>query len=282
MRRLAVALLATVLLGTVAGGVPAQAANGFCAPGTGVSVVVDFGGLQDVIAGGCDPDGGGVAGSKVMLDAGFTYDYAQRFPGLVCRVNGKPAEEPCVDAPPIDAYWGLFWTDGTTGWKYSNVGIASLKVPEGGTIGWRWQNGGDRDLPRSAPNALPAPEPTEQPTKQPAEPSPQPTEKPNPQPSDEPSDSDPTPSEEPSASESPDGEKEPNADRDKGGREDSDEEAATDPTESPTATVTAVDELAPTAAETDDSGGGLLLGVGGLIVAMLVAAVVVLERRRRT
>ncbi len=38
-----------------------------------------------------------------------------------------PADDPCVNTPPADAYWGLWWSDGTTGkWTYSSLGAASL------------------------------------------------------------------------------------------------------------------------------------------------------------
>lgn len=292
MRRLFASVLATVLLGTVVGTAPAQAADGLCAPGKGVSVVVDFGGLQDVIAGGCDPDGGGVAGSKVMTDAGFTYTYTQRFPGLVCRVNDKPADAGCVNAPPTDAYWGLFWSDGTSGWKYSSAGIASLKVPEGGSIGWRWQDGGERDLPRVAPNPKPVPTPTAAPTTKPTQqPNQGPATEPGEQPTKQPSTSA-APSPTPTPSATPEGEPggqkaDQKADKKaskKNDRKERDraEEAETEATAAPTPAVTAVEDLAPASRESADGGSGVLLVVGGVIVLLLAGSVVAVERRRRT
>ena len=54
---------------------------------------------------------------------GFSLTYVQRQPGFVCRINGAPASDPCVNTPPADAYWGLWWSDGKSGsWTYSSVG----------------------------------------------------------------------------------------------------------------------------------------------------------------
>jgi hypothetical protein len=183
LRRRAAALLATLVgvVGTSAlTGATAHAAPGRCAPGTGVTVVVDFGGLGGGVPIGCDPSGGGDAASQVIPRAGFALAYAAGQP-FVCRVDGKPgtAQESCARTPPADAYWGVFWSDGDSGWVYSSQGVASLKVPEGGSIGLRWQDGGGRDLPGAAPTAAapepepePQPQPQPQPTKPPSQPQP--------------------------------------------------------------------------------------------------------------
>lgn len=139
-------LLAAALLGVAAGGVglaaPAQAAA--CAAGTGVTVVVD----SQV---GCDADGGGVAASN-FADAGHTLTYAARQPGFVCRVDGAPADAPCVNASPSDAYWGLFWSDGTSGkWTYSSLGVGSLKVPKGGSVAFVFQDSASKTWPSVTP-----------------------------------------------------------------------------------------------------------------------------------
>ena len=50
------------------------------------------------------------------------------------------------------AYWGLFWSDGRSGtWTYASVGVGSLRVPAGGFIGWRFQDGGARSAPGVTP-----------------------------------------------------------------------------------------------------------------------------------
>ncbi|MTB88581.1 hypothetical protein H9L21_13615 [Aeromicrobium senzhongii] len=142
VRALAAALLG-VAAGVAGGTAPAHAAA--CAPGTGVTVVVNG-------SVGCDRDGGGRA-SDNFSDAGHTLKYASRAPGFVCRVDGAPASDPCVEASPNDAYWGLFWSDGKSGsWVYSSLGVTSLKVPTGGSVAFVFQRSQRRTLP-----SVPAP-----------------------------------------------------------------------------------------------------------------------------
>jgi hypothetical protein len=184
-RRLAQVLVAT-LLGVAAGTLSpgaAHAAGGYCAKGSGVTVVVDRGALGGGTSIGCDGHGANTAGSTVVPRAGFSLTYVQRQPGFVCRVGGAPASASCGNTPPGDAYWGLFWSDGKSGsWSYSSVGIDSLKVPAGGFIGWRWQNSNARTNPGRAPVSPVAasPRPTPKPAPQPA---PKPAPKPTPAPS---------------------------------------------------------------------------------------------------
>lgn len=150
-------LLVAVLFGVATGGVlvqaPAQAVA--CAPGTGVTVVVN-GSIR------CDPDGGGVALNN-FRDAGHALRYATQAPGFVCRVDGAPASDPCTVASPSDAYWGLFWSDGTSGtWTYASLGVASLRVPTGGSVAFIFQSSASRTWPSVSPPvraAEPAPKP---------------------------------------------------------------------------------------------------------------------------
>ena len=65
--------------------------------------------------------------------------FLQRFPAFVCRVDGVPADDPCVNTPPADAYWGLWWSDGESGeWTYSSLAAGSLAVPAGGYVAMVW------------------------------------------------------------------------------------------------------------------------------------------------
>lgn len=143
---------------------PASAAS--CSSASGVSVVVDFttapgatGGVQSV----CVPNGGGTPADEVITAAGFPLTWPSRQPGFICRVKGVPASDPCVNTPPDDAYWGLFWSDGKNGaWTYSEFGVTALEVPDGGYIGLAWQSG-TRRVPAQAPTAHQAPAPTSSP-----------------------------------------------------------------------------------------------------------------------
>jgi hypothetical protein len=155
---------AAVVLGPTT---PASAAS--CTSGSGVTVVVDPGALGGALTAACD-SGSGQAASARYADVGVAISYVQRQPGFVCRVNGAPASDPCVNTPPADAYWGLWWTDGESGtWSYSSIGVTGLQVPEGGAVALAWQQGGTRRTPGiAAPvHAAPAPSPTKAPTKTP-------------------------------------------------------------------------------------------------------------------
>ncbi len=167
------ALPVAALLGAAAVTLPAAPAHAAaCSPGVGVTVVVEF----DSLGGGnnvaCDPGGAGDPAKVVTERVGFGLDYVASQPGFVCRVDGKPASDPCQRTPPQDAYWGLFWSDGKGGWKYSSTSAGSLQVPAGGSIGWRFQDGGATDYPATAPNrgSAPKPEPEPKPEPQPGRP----------------------------------------------------------------------------------------------------------------
>ena len=285
---------------------PAQAAER-CAPGTGVTVVVDFGPLGGGAREGCDSSGAGDAASRVVPRAGFPLTYAAGQP-FVCRISGLPdaSREDCADTPPADAYWAVFWSDGKRGtWTYASEGVTSLDVPAGGSIGFRFQGGGGRTNPSLPPNTGTAPKP--EPTK--------PTKAPKPTP--EPAKAAVTPSQSaaPTASASPSGtpsgrpaetraadraekrpEKRPVKRSDEGGRarkedrkaaakadrrdaRESDSGAADDEQVSAEAVAQEETPLAPASA-TDDGGGALTWAAGGAVL-LLVAAAGVLARRRR-
>jgi hypothetical protein len=161
--RLAAAVLVTAAaVAGVAGSTASPASAAACESATGVTVVVDRGALGGGIAQVCNPASGGKA-AGLFTSSGFSLTYVQREPGFVCRIDGQPASDPCVNTPPADAYWGLWWSDGSSGsWSYSSVGAGSLTVPDGGYVAFAWQSGS-----RSAPGvpatphaASPSPTPT--------------------------------------------------------------------------------------------------------------------------
>ena len=115
-------------------------------------MVVDFhglgGGLQQV----CDADGGGEKANELFTSNGFELTYVQNQPGFVCRIDAMPDDDPCVNTPPADAYWGLWWSDGTKAkWTYSSVGVGSLKIPDGGSVAFSWNSGPGQDKPGVPP-----------------------------------------------------------------------------------------------------------------------------------
>ncbi|WP_028652443.1 hypothetical protein [Nocardioides halotolerans] len=160
--RLAVVLAtATAGLGIVAGS-PAPATAAACSGATGVTVVVDHGAL----GGGVDQvcvTSGGQDGASLFASAGFSLTYVQRQPGFVCRIDGQPASDPCVNTPPSNAYWGLWWSDGRSGsWSYSSLAAGALSIPSGGYVAFAWQTGSSN--PPGVPPAPHASTPTAAPS----------------------------------------------------------------------------------------------------------------------
>jgi hypothetical protein len=176
MRRLA-AIAAGLLAIAGPAAVPsvASATTGYCT-GDGVNAVVDFTALGGEVQKFCDPGGVGKSAGQVFEDVGAHLTRVQRYPGAVCRVENRPANAGCVDMPPADAYWGLFWSRGS-GWTYSSEGVDNLTVPNGGTVAFAWQTSSSARQPSVAPAHPARPRPTPRPSPAPTHsaPSPKPT-----------------------------------------------------------------------------------------------------------
>lgn len=146
-----------------------------CAGDDGVVVVVDFAELGGGARRGCDANGGNAASN--FTDAGFGLTFATEEATFVCRVAGKPADDPCTDAAQANAYWSLWWSDGESGdWVYASLGVNGLTVPEGGYVAFAWHQGGGR---ATAPSAAPTPREANAPSADPDDrPSSRPTRRP--------------------------------------------------------------------------------------------------------
>ncbi len=162
-------LVAVALVAAAASlAVPSPAAYAApCTGDSGVTVVVDFNGLGGGVQQVCVSGGGGDAASSLFPTAGFPLSYASRQPGFVCRVNGVPTSDPCVNTAPADAFWGLWWSDGdASSWTFSSLGAGSLNIPDGGMVAFSW-DGESGTAPPSAspshPNPAPTPEPNQPP-----------------------------------------------------------------------------------------------------------------------
>lgn len=161
LRRLA-GSVTVLLVGAVAGlGLlgPAPAYAAACSGTSGVTVVVDFAELGGGVTAGCDSDVDGQRARAILADAGYSLTMASKSPGFMCRINGLPADDPCVDAAPADRYWSVWWADGKGGsWSYSSRGVDSLRVPDGGYLGMAWHEGTDKaGPPATVPAARTAP-----------------------------------------------------------------------------------------------------------------------------
>ncbi|AJR18611.1 hypothetical protein [Pimelobacter simplex] len=175
-------VVATLLVAAAVVLLPSSPASAAACSGTaGISVVVDPNSLGGGISAGCDSDGGGTAASN-FADAGYRLEYSQApgMNGFVCKINGRPADGDCMRT---DAYWSLWWADGTSStWTYSNRGVGGLRVPAGGVVAFSWHEGGGNAAPPDAnprrtaaappPKATtkpkPQPKPSAKPTRQPA------------------------------------------------------------------------------------------------------------------
>lgn len=141
------AVAATVLPGATT----APAAAAACTDAGGITVVVDPGSLTGALSQTCVASGGDDA-AALFAAAGHTLERVQRFPGAVCRVDGQPESAGCVNMPPTNAYWGLFWSNGTSGsWVYASEGVDSLSVPAGGSVAFAWQASTSHRNPAAAP-----------------------------------------------------------------------------------------------------------------------------------
>jgi hypothetical protein len=247
-------------------------------------VVVDFKGLGGGAQAACEPGGGGQKAWALFEGAGFTLTTVQRTPGFVCRVNGAPASDPCVNTPPADAYWGLWWSDGKSGkWKYSTLGATSLTIPAGGSVALAWDDVDGQAVPgiappkttSSAPSATPSASPTVKPTPTPTvkpTPTQEPTPTPIPTPTQAPTQA-PSPSPTPTAAETATPTTSPTP------------TAAPTPSAavSPTASDTAAgDDTRDTSAPLESDDGGLPPWVPVAVILLLFggAAAVVVRRRR--
>lgn len=158
-------LAATALVAGVGLAVPAPAQAATCSSDTGVSVVVDFSGAGDGgIQSACVVDGGGDTANSLFGAAEHTLTRVQSQPGAVCKVDGVREADQCAQMPPTNAYWGIFWSDGSGGWIYSTEGVDSLNVPDGGSVAFAWQDGGSYNYPGiAAPQHQEEPQPSQKP-----------------------------------------------------------------------------------------------------------------------
>ena len=148
---------------------PAPAASGACTDSQGVTVIVDFGafggGVHVRCAGWPVEDG-----YDALRKAGFTVTDTTRYPGLLCKIDGLPADQACVTAPPGNAHWGYSYAARGGSWTYSSQGALVREVPPGSVEGWAFGKGARPSVPPPAPvpTTAPPPPPTAPPPTAPA------------------------------------------------------------------------------------------------------------------
>lgn len=151
-------LVALVVTASAPAAGAAEAPSGdFCADGSGVSVVVDFGTLEERVEQACVTDGAGQVASDVFESAGFDLTPVDPFPGAVCQIDALPADVPCGAMPAADAYWGLYVgavdSEGAGQWDFAPVGADELEVSDGDVVGFAWQSGAEPAVPSVEPVA---------------------------------------------------------------------------------------------------------------------------------
>lgn len=157
--RLRARLSRVTVLGVAAGTVAAAASLGVPVPtasaaptpckSTEVTVIVVGQGT------GCAR--AGLTGAGALEDAGFTLTRVQTQPGFICRINGAPANDPCVRTPPATAYWSYWHAPLGGDWTYSNWGADNRTAPAGTVEAWAF---GDSARPGAVPDAPVAAAPT--------------------------------------------------------------------------------------------------------------------------
>jgi hypothetical protein len=121
---------------------------------TGVTVVVDFHQLGGGVVVRCAP-GAPADGWEALTGAGFAVRGTTRFPGFVCRIDDRPATDPCVTTAPADAYWSYWNAARGSTWTYSEVGARSRTPPVGSVEAWSFSDESGRP-PRIPPPQRPA------------------------------------------------------------------------------------------------------------------------------
>lgn len=129
----------TLLVAALA--LPARADDAVSGACDGVLVVVDPGGTEPTVRCAAGDPSDGFAALEL---AGHTVEVLARQPAFVCRIDGRPADDPCVAFPPVDAYWGA-WVGTVDGWTYASVGARDADPAPGDVVGWAFGAG---DPPR--------------------------------------------------------------------------------------------------------------------------------------
>lgn len=121
-------------------GAPAAAADpteGACAPGQGVTVVVDGSSAGGAVETRCAP-GDPANGVQALAAAGFeTVVQSFSFGDQVCLVDGVGS--PCEVFE--GSFWGFFTADPEAEWVSSSVGASATDPAPGDVHGWRWGAG---------------------------------------------------------------------------------------------------------------------------------------------
>lgn len=132
--------------------------DGACNSNSGITVVIDFQELGGGTYVRCAP-GPVDSGFAALRQAGIQFQSSVRFPGFLCKIAGKPENDPCINASPASAYWSYWLAPRGGAWCYSNLGAGSRTPPAGTVEGWSFSLGktGSTSPPPRVPPPSPSP-----------------------------------------------------------------------------------------------------------------------------
>lgn len=159
-RRRGAAGLLALLVGAAAGLIgsagPVAAAGTICVP-----LVVSFNSLGGGTTTSCVRVPDGATGVAVLGSrASYTPDGA-----FVCQIDGLPANADCSHYSPGNYYWAYWHRTASTGWSYSQAGVAAYHVHAGDMDGWSFESSSSNQPPAAVsynsvcPPAAPPPTP---------------------------------------------------------------------------------------------------------------------------
>ena len=124
-----------------------------CAPGEGVTMVVDFNGLPGGIQVSC-AEGVQDNGFAALANAGFGAGSDSGPAGTVCTINGQPSQ-----GYPYcwltGGYWSYWRKDRGGAWAFSPVGASAGPIPVDTVLGWSWAQDFASGPPRADEDSVP-------------------------------------------------------------------------------------------------------------------------------
>lgn len=144
-----------------------------CAPGAGVTMIVDFTHFDQGVRQGCAL-GTPATGVDALVSAGFASTFHPSYPGFICTLDGLPADGECMSP----SYWSYWHAPDGGEWTYSQSGAGNRTPPPGSIEGWRFGDGTPPSIPpasdpdgQTGPGEPPTePPPTGPPTSPPVSP----------------------------------------------------------------------------------------------------------------
>lgn len=151
-RRLRAGLGATglVAVATIAG-LPGTAQAAACAPDTGITVVI-AGAEGRVIHCATGSSMSALQATQAVAEV----TQVQKFPGVVCQIDGLPDDQACVQMPPADAYWSFYYSEDGGDWVYSTVGASGVELNAGDAVAWAYSGNEPGEVPAASSEANPA------------------------------------------------------------------------------------------------------------------------------